>query len=316
MLPSGSPALMTAPRPRAIAHCRAWLRRALLALWLLTPAVQAAELLLSTAGDTSNLQHFGNALAAARPADRVRVVPLNEMPPLDQMPGDTRLILFGQAALAWRLESPNGPPTLVLQVNKTQAHQTLGQRQPTNLSVLWQDPAPRRQLRLLKHLLPNATRVGVLHDPHSEFLIQELQQAASALGLEIVAQGWPDTRDNKAVIRLLGASDVLLAVADDDLYNPLTAKTLLLTSYGQQHALIGPSAGFVRAGSLASTYSDQNDWLVTLDHLLDQAPAQWPAGTYSNTFKVLGNPQVARTLGIKLPSDAELARHLSQGDTP
>ena len=316
MLPSGSPALMTAPRPRAIAHCRAWLRRALLALWLLTPAVQAAELLLSTAGDTSNLQHFGNALAAARPADRVRVVPLNEMPPLDQMPGDTRLILFGQAALAWRLESPNGPPTLVLQVNKTQAHQALGQRQPTNLSVLWQDPAPRRQLRLLKHLLPNATRVGVLHDPHSEFLIQELQQAASALGLEIVAQGWPDTRDNKAVIRLLGASDVLLAVADDDLYNPLTAKTLLLTSYGQQHALIGPSAGFVRAGSLASTYSDQNDWLVTLDHLLDQAPAQWPAGTYSNTFKVLGNPQVARTLGIKLPSDAELARHLSQGDTP
>lgn len=307
---------MTAPRPRTIAHCRAWLRHALLAICLLTPTVQAAELLLSAAGDTSNLQHFGNALAAARPADRVRVVPLNEMPPLDQMPGDTRLILFGQAALAWRLESPNGPPTLVLQVNKTQAHETLGQRQPTNLSVLWQDPAPRRQLRLLKHLLPNATRVGVLHDPHSEFLIQELQQAASALGLEIVAQGWPDTRDNKAVIRLLGASDVLLAVADDDLYNPLTAKTLLLTSYGQQHALIGPSAGFVRAGSLASTYSDQNDWLVTLDHLLDQAPAQWPAGTYSNTFKVLGNPQVARTLGIKLPSDAELARHLSQGDTP
>ena len=316
MLPSGSPDLMIAPRPRAIAHCRAWLGRALLALWLLTPTVQAAELLLSTAGDTSNLQHFGNALAAARPADRVRVVPLNEMPPLDQMPGDTRLILFGQAALTWRLESPNGPPTLLLQVNKTQAHQTLGQRQPTNLSVLWQDPAPRRQLRLLRHLLPNATRVGVLHDPHSEFLVQELQQAASVLGLEIVAQGWPDTRDNKAVIRLLGASDVLLAVADDDLYNPLTAKTLLLTSYGQQHALIGPSAGFVRAGSLASTYSDQNDWLVTLDHLLDQAPAQWPAGTYSNTFKVLGNPQVARTLGIKLPSDAELARHLSQGDTP
>ncbi|OLU29063.1 ABC transporter substrate-binding protein [Pseudomonas sp. PA15(2017)] len=299
-----------------MAHCRAWLRRALLALCLLTPAVQAAELLLSTAGDTSNLQHFANALAAARPADRVRVVPLNEMPPLDQMPGDTRLILFGQAALAWRLESPNGPPTLVLQVNKTQAHGTLSQRRPANLSVLWQDPAPRRQLRLLKHLLPNATRVGVLHDRHSEFLIQELRQAASTLGLEIVPQGWPDTRDNKAVIRLLGASDVLLAVADDDLYNTLTAKTLLLTSYGQQHALIGPSAGFVRAGSLASTYSDQNDWLVTLDHLLDQAPAQWPAGTYSNTFKVLGNPQVARTLGITLPSDAELARHLLQGDTP
>lgn len=238
------------------------------------------------------------------------------MPPLDQMPGDTRLILFGQAALAWRVESPNGPPTLVLHVNKTQARETLGGRQPANLSVLWQDPAPRRQLRLLKHLLPKATRVGVLHDPHSEFLLQELRQAANELGLEIVAQSWPDTRDNQSVIRLLGASDVLLAIADDDLYNPLTAKTLLLTSYGQQHALIGPSAGFVRAGSLASTYADQSDWLATLNQLLDQAAAQWPAGTYSSTFRVLGNPQVARTLGITLPSDAELARHLVQGDTP
>jgi len=301
---------------RSIARCRPWIRRALVVFCLLTPQLQAAELLLSTAGDTTTLEHFGNALAAARPADRVRIVPLNEMPPLDQIPGETRLILFGQAALAWRLESSNGPPTLVLHVNKTRARETLGEHLPANLSVLWQDPAPRRQLRLLKHLLPRATRVGVLHDPHSEFLVEELRQAASGLGLEIVAQGWPDTRDNKAVIRLLGISDVLLAVADDDLYNPLTAKTLLLTSYGQQHALIGPSAGFVRAGSLASTYADQDDWLATLDQLLDQAPDKWPAGTYSKSFKVLGNPQVARALGITLPSDAELARHLSQGDTP
>lgn len=297
-------------------HARAWLRRTLILLCLLTPGAQAAQLLLSTAGDTTTVEHFGNALAAARPADRVRILPLNEMPPLDQLPADTRLILFGQAALAWRLDSPDGPPTLVLQINKTQAQETLGKRQPANLSVLWQDPEPRRQLRLLKHLLPKATRVGVLYDPHSEFLIQELRQAASGLGLEIVAQDWSDTRDNKAVIRVLSASDVLLAIADDHLYNPLTAKTLLLTSYGQQHALIGPSAGFVRAGSLASTYSDQNDWLTTLNQLLDQPPQSWPAGSYSQTFKVLGNPQVARALGITLPSDAHLARQLSQGETP
>ena len=62
---------MTRNRP-----CRAWICRALLLLYLLTPQAQAAELLLSTAGDTSTLQHFGNALAAARPADHVHIVPL------------------------------------------------------------------------------------------------------------------------------------------------------------------------------------------------------------------------------------------------
>ncbi len=307
---------MAANRSMAWPGNRTWVRRALLVLCLLQSPSQAAELLLSSAGDTSVLHGFGTALAAARPQDRVRIVPLNEMPPLNELPADTRLILFGQPALAWRVSSQDGPATLVLQVNRTQARATLGERTPANLSVLWQDAAPLRQLRLAKRLLPHIDRVGVLHDQHSAFLLDEIQQAASSLGLKIVSQGWPNTRDNRPLLSLLRDSDILLGVADDDLYNPQTAKNLLLTSYGQQHALIGPSAGFVRAGSLASTYSDQNDWLNTLGQLLDQPPQSWPHGTYSNTFKVLGNPQVARALAVDLPSDEDLARHLSEGETP
>lgn len=307
---------MLANRSTVLSGNGSWLRRALLLLCLAQSPLQAADLLLSSAGETSVLQGFGTALAAARPQDRVRIVPLNEMPPLYELSADTRLILFGQSALAWRVSSPDGPATLIMQVNKTQARATLGEHTPANISVLWQDPAPLRQLRLAKRLLPHIDRVGVLHDQHSGFLLEEIRAAATSLGLEVVAQDWPNSRDNRPLLSLLRDSDVLLGVADDDLYNPQTAKNLLLTSYGQQRALIGPSAGFVRAGSLASTYSDQNDWLDTLGHLLDQPPRSWPRGTYSNTFKVLGNPQVARALAVDLPSDEDLARHLSEGETP
>lgn len=292
------------------------LNRLLLILCLLQSPAHAAELLLSSAGDISILQGFGSALATARPQDRVRIVPLNDLPPLNELSADTRLVLFGQSALAWRLTTQDGPPTLVLQVNKTQAHSTLGANAPANLSVLWSDPPPLRQLRLAKYLLPHIGRVGVLHDAHSEFLLDEIVQAANDLGLEVVPERWPNTRDNRALLRLLQDSDVILGIADDDLYNAQSAKNLLLTSYGQQRALIGPSAGFVRAGSLASTYSDQADWLATLGSLLDQPPQQWPHGTYANTFKVLVNPQVARALAVALPSDEELARQLSEGETP
>ncbi|TBU71628.1 ABC transporter substrate-binding protein [Pseudomonas daroniae] len=307
---------MVSKRSRTWLSSRAWMRRTLLLLCLLQSPLQAAELLLSSAGDTSILRGFSTALAAARPQDRVRIVPLNDLPPLNELSADTRLVLFGQPALAWRLSSQDGPPTLVLQVNKTQARATLGDRTPANLSVLWQDPAPLRQLRLAKHLLPHISRVGVLHDQQSAFLLEEIRQAATSLGLEVVSEDWPSTRDNRTLLRLLRNSDVLLGVADDDLYNPQTAKNLLLTSYGQQRALIGPSAGFVRAGSLASTYSDQNDWLETLGSLLDRSPQSWPHGTYSSAFKVLGNPQVARALAVDLPSDEDLAQHLSEGETP
>ncbi len=43
---------------------------------------------------------------------------------------------------------------------------------------------------------------------------------------------------------MLKNSDVLLGLDDPDLYNPKTAKNLLLSSYSRQIALVGPNAAF------------------------------------------------------------------------
>ena len=80
---------------------------------------------------------------------------------------------------------------------------------------------------------------------------------------------------DRVSVKVLPAPDqtrtlLLLGLDDPDLYNPKTAKNLLLSSYSRQVALVGPNAAFVRAGSLASTYSDQPDWLAILDQLLDR----------------------------------------------
>ena len=113
---------------------------------------------------------------------------------------------------------------------------------------------------------------------------------------------------------LLDKSDVLLGLDDPDLYNSKTAKNLLLSSYSRQLALIGPNAGFVKAGSLASSYSDQSDWLVILDRLLDQPTATWPRTYYPPRFKVSSNPQVARSLGIEQINEASVATLLAEGE--
>ena len=54
----------------------------------------------------------------------------------------------------------------------------------------------------------------------------------------------------------------------------------------------------------------------TLDELLGQAPRHWPLSLYPGHFKVLGNRQVARSLGIDLASDADLGRRLAEGEEP
>jgi ABC-type uncharacterized transport system substrate-binding protein len=230
------------------------------------------------------------------------------------LPASTRLILLDLPGLDWRLQDAQGPPTLVLRISRIQARQRLGNTHPAKISLLWSDPPLARQLNLIANILPQARRIGVLYGADSEFLLRELAQYAAPMGLEIVPQLWDNVSDSRPLQNLLKNSDVLLGLDDPQLYNPKTVKNLLLSSYSQQLPLVGPNAGFVKAGSLASTYSDQADWLDVLDRLLDHSPASWPRTLYPEHFKVVGNPQVARSLGIEQVDEAAVAARLAEGE--
>lgn len=282
--------------------------------WLGSLSANAADILLTGAEDSAGVQSFVEALRELRPADHVRFQPLAKLPAPGKLPADIRLILLDLPSLDWRLQDNQGPATLVLRISRLQARQHLGDALPPRLSLLWSDPPLDRQLRLTRILLPQVKRVGVLYDNHSEFLLKELRQAAHPLGLEVVTERWDNTQDSRPLQTLLDKSDVLLGLDDPDLYNSKTAKNLLLSSYSRQLALIGPNAGFVKAGSLASSYSDQSDWLVILDRLLDQPTATWPRTYYPPRFKVSSNPQVARSLGIEQINEASVATLLAEGE--
>ncbi|WP_175651639.1 ABC transporter substrate-binding protein [Pseudomonas sp. Marseille-P9899] len=292
------------------------LRRCLLLvlLWPLA-SLAAGEILLTGAQDNDSVRDFVEALAARRPADTVRFIPIEQLPAPGQVKTGTRLILLDLPALDWRLREPAGPPALVLRISRVQAYQRLGDLRPPYLSLLWSDPPLPRQLQLIRYLLPQARRVGVLYSEHSQFLLDELRHAAQPLGLEIDAQPWPDLKDNRPLQALLRDTDVLLGLDDPQLYNPKTAKNLLLSSYARQMALIGPNAGFVRAGALASTYSDQNDWLAVLDHLLDKPADQWPRTHYPEYFSVSGNQQVARALGVEAIDPDAASQAVAAGES-
>nr|WP_190300795.1 ABC transporter substrate-binding protein [Pseudomonas chlororaphis] len=282
-------------------------------LWGAFPA-WAAQVLLTGAEDSTGVRAFAQALAQQRPQDEVRFELLANLPAPGQLPAGTRLILLDPASLEWRQKDTQGPATLVLRIGRIQAQQRLGATASPRLSLLWSDPPLARQLQLIRKILPQARRIGVLYGADSEFLLKELHQAAHPLGLEIVAERWDDTNDSRPLQSLLKSSDVLLGLDDPQLYNPKTAKNLLLSSYARQLALIGPNAGFVKAGSLASTYSDQDDWLQVLDDLLDRPTTHWPRTLYPQPFKVLSNPQVARSLGVEPIDEQSVATQLAEGE--
>ncbi|WP_437882025.1 ABC transporter substrate-binding protein [Pseudomonas sp. LRF_L74] len=298
--------------------CRSWMaktvrRYLLLCLPWLPIWLPAAEIVLVADENSPAIEGFRTSLAERRPQDRISFLDgasLEHARP----PANARLILLDPDLLPRRMAMPITTPTLVLRISRVHAHALLGNDRPAGITLLWSDPPLERQLLLSHLLLPDSKRIGVLYSEHSRFLLDELQTAAQRLDLQIVARQWSDSRDSQPLQQLLANSDLLLGLDDPALFNLHTIKALLLSSYARQRALIGPTVSFVRAGSLASSYSDQDDWLATLDQLLDQPPARWPRAQYPKVFKVQGNRQVARALGIELGDDSELQRRLEAGE--
>jgi ABC-type uncharacterized transport system substrate-binding protein len=280
---------------------------------LLAPA-QAMQIILSGSSDTPAVRAFSQALAQRRAQDDVRFIPLDQLPPASELPRDTRLILLDAPTLQWRLGAKEGPPTLVLRISRVEARHLLRDGQPAQVTLLWSDPSPARQVRLARQLLPQAQRLGLLFGADSAFLVEEFRQAAQAQGLKLEARRWDEPRDSRPLRRVLSKSDLLLGLDDPKLYNAQTIKSLLLTSYAKNLPVLGPSASFVKAGSLATTYSDQENWLQTLDELLDRPLPSWPLSRYPQHFKVLSNRQVARSLGLDPPNDATLTRQMTEGE--
>lgn len=273
----------------------------------------SAQILLSAEHDSETVRNFTKTLALALPELDIHYVQRAQLTTQTQFSADTQLILLGTKLLDWRLQLADpAPPTLVLQVSRVQAYDRLANHQPSHITFLWSDPSLQRQVALLKTMLPGLQNVGVLYGNHSAFLLAEIEHALQAENLTLHKYYWPDSYDARSLNNLLQQTDVLLGVDDSKIYNPSTIKSILLSSYARKQTLIGPTAAFIKAGSLASTYSDQDDWIQTLSSLLKTPSTSWPSGQYPSHFKVMTNRQVARSLGIQKSRASYINQQLQQ----
>lgn len=179
----------------------------------------------------------------------------------------------------------------------------LGRKSSAAVTAVYLDQPFGRQLDLLRLALPDARRVGVLWGPESVRLQPMLASALQARGLQEL--GGPVVTDGAAFSSLkevLGSADVLLAVADPQVYNSATISNILLTTYRARVPMLAFSPAYVRAGALLSLYSGpaqigSQAGVMARSVLQGQAlpPAQYPA-----EFGVSVNEHVARSLGLAL----------------
>ena len=117
------------------------------------------------------------------------------------------------------------------------------------------------ELEWLARLLPSLRRVGIIyHSADTKIRVARAERLAAESNLTIQSyhidgpQELPD-----ALANLADRADVLWGVTDPVVFNPETAKSLLVFSFRHQIPLIGHSTPWVKAGALYALDRDYGD---------------------------------------------------------
>ena len=223
-----------------------------------------------------------------------------------------------RAARALSAAPPAAPVLYTLVPDGTAGERPWGAPRPQDGAIYLDQPLDR-QLRLALQVKPEAARVGVLLGPAQRDLERKLRAAGASLGLSVIVGLVEDESEvGPAIESVLQSSDLLLALPNPGIFNRRTLFNILLSSYHSRVPVIGFSAAYVKSGALAAVFTPPGDLgreaaETVVDHLLS-AREGLPPARYPDRFTVAINPQVARSLDIKLPDAEELERLLREAE--
>ncbi len=228
-------------------------------------------------------------------------------------PDDALVLALGPSALSEVLANNPEQPVVSLFASSTFFRERVSAEQ--SVTAVFNDPPLLRQARLGRLILPRARTIGLLASPDQADAYRPAIESLEAIGLEarVFVVPSPDQLI-RHLSRALSYGDFLLGTPDEQIYNRNTIKHLLLTSYRQNRLVIGPTRPYVRAGALASTYTNAADQvtqgLEAVAHYFEHG--ELPEAAHAREFSVTVNRQVARSMNIPIPSDEQLADELRQ----
>jgi putative ABC transport system substrate-binding protein len=245
----------------------------------------------------------------------VHIAYLSEAGALDGPHGGKVIVTLGSEALTKVLAQDLRVPIVAALIPKAGFERVLREspkKPAAPVQALFLEQPIGRQVELLRLVLPEAKRVGVLWGAESSREAVAVGAALHARGLDLVGAIAGDSGQIFAGLKtVLDDTDVLLALPDPLVYNGATVANVLLATYRARVPVMAFSPAYVRAGAMFSLHS-------TPRQIGQQAAAMARAlgsGTgsqlsqYPSEFTVSVNQQVARSLGFVL-DEQSLAERL------
>ena len=165
------------------------------------------------------------------------------------------------------------------------------------------------QFELLKKLVPNAKKVGVLYntgEQNSEVQLKEIKEKAPEFGLEVVEAGAANSNDiAQSLDYIIDKIDVMYVPTDNIIVNAMPL--IYQKTIEKNIPIIGSELGQVENGALATEGINYKKLgyqtgLMAVEILEGKKPADMPVQT-SNEFVLTINENTVKKLGIKLPEE-------------
>jgi putative tryptophan/tyrosine transport system substrate-binding protein len=225
-------------------------------------------------------------------------------------------LTLGSDALSRALQRDGRPPVVAALIPRLSFERIVkaAPRATSSVVAVYLDQPLGRQVDLLHLALPDVHKVGALWGPESVAQQSALLSVLQARNLQLVSGTVTTGTTLFAALRpVLDDADVLLAVADPEVYNGNTVSNILLATYRAQVPLMAFSPAYVKAGALLALYSTPRQIGVQAAGLVRQLQggAVVTASQYPLEFSVMVNEHVARSLGFSL-DEAGLAARLQK----
>lgn len=168
------------------------------------------------------------------------------------------------------------------------------------VTAIYAEPSPLSQLHLISMLYQRRVRVAVLVSDKTSYLVPVLNHAAAQADIDLTVEHVSTDDGLNRVLNRVADVPVILAIPDSTIYSADNIRTILVTTYRHNQAIVGFSAALVNAGAMASTFSSIDDVLAQTEELLlaFASSGRLPEPQFPKYFEVVINDHVARSINV------------------
>jgi hypothetical protein len=223
-------------------------------------------------------------------------------------------ITIGAKSLIGLLELNIPLPTLSVFVKKssfyhiikTYEHKSLAQGfivHTKNIGVIYSDPPLDKQVRLIREIFGNSASFGVVVSPITNYMQNEILLLAEENDISVKFVKYNAGININKTINSLKKQDVILAIPDQLIWNSSTLKNIVLSTYRNEQPIIGFSRNLVKAGAIATHFSDLDDVVKeTVDRItLMNQKSPIIIRSSSKQTSLVTNDNVIRSLNLNKP---------------